>query len=84
MMSKIHEPIRMCVVCKGRFHQDELLRFSQKSGELSNGANSRSFYVCKDCARKDSKELSKRLSRFTKLDSLKLKEIFFKWLTTSK
>ncbi|WP_238389022.1 hypothetical protein [Campylobacter fetus] len=74
-MNKFHKPIRMCVVCKGRFFQNELFKFACVNGEIQiNSKNIRSFYLCKTCIQKDKKDLKKPLSRFSK-NSVNLKEI---------
>lgn len=74
-MRKFHKPIRMCVVCKNRFYQDELYKFRSVNGEIVlNLCNARSFYVCKICIEKDVKELRKPLAKFGK-NSINLKEI---------
>ncbi|ANE33138.1 DUF448 domain-containing protein [Campylobacter hyointestinalis] len=74
-MNKNHKPIRMCVVCKGRFFQNELFKFASIDDEIiPNPKNTRSFYLCKNCMQKDRKELKKPLSRFSK-NSVNLKEI---------
>lgn len=74
-MNKFHKPIRMCVVCKGRFFQKELFKFGSINGEITpNPKNIRSFYICNKCINKDKKDLKKPLSRFSK-NSVNLKEM---------
>ena len=74
-MRKFHKPIRMCVVCKGRFYQKELYKFRSLNGEIIlNLGNARSFYICENCIQKDIKELKKPLTKFGK-NSTNLKEI---------
>ena len=74
-MRKFHKPIRMCVVCKGRFYQKELYKFRSLNGEIIlNLGNARSFYICKNCIQKDIKDLRKPLTKFGK-NSINLKEI---------
>ncbi|ARQ98073.1 hypothetical protein [Campylobacter lanienae] len=74
-MRKFHKPIRMCVVCKGRFYQKELYKFRSLNGEIIlNLGNARSFYICENCIQKDIKELKKPLTKFGK-NSINLKEI---------
>ncbi len=47
---KALNPIRMCVVCRGRFSQKELLRLQYKDSTLQRFSGSgRSFYLCNDC-----------------------------------
>lgn len=74
-MKKFHKPIRMCVVCKGRFYQKELYKFRSLNGEIIlNLGNARSFYICENCIQKDIKDLKKPLTKFGK-NSINLKEI---------
>ncbi|MCI5539661.1 MULTISPECIES: hypothetical protein [Campylobacter] len=74
-MRKFHKPIRMCVVCKGRFYQKELYKFRSLNGEIIlNLGNARSFYICENCIQKDIKDLRKPLTKFGK-NSINLKEI---------
>ncbi|MBE0492541.1 MAG: DUF448 domain-containing protein [Sulfurospirillum sp.] len=40
----------MCIICRGRFEQDTLLRFQINSGKiLEFSKEGRSFYMCKNC-----------------------------------
>ena len=74
-MKKFHKPIRMCVVCKGRFYQKELYKFRSLNGEIIlNLGNARSFYICENCIQKDIKDLRKPLTKYGK-NSINLKEI---------
>ncbi|MEA2073799.1 MAG: DUF448 domain-containing protein [Campylobacterota bacterium] len=80
-MAKIfHQPTRMCVSCRDRHSQSNLLRLRCVDGDISLFAGSgRSFYLCPDC-QKDEKKLSKaimRQCRSNKREELmnKLKEI---------
>ena len=74
-MKKFHKPIRMCVVCKGRFYQKELYKFRSLNGEIIlNLGNARSFYICENCIQKDIKDIRKPLTKFGK-NSINLKEI---------
>lgn len=63
MAKNFHQPIRMCVSCRERDTQSNLLRLSCIDGELSffDGVG-RSFYLCKTCL-DDGKKLSKALTR---------------------
>lgn len=63
-MSKIfHQAIRMCISCRERDAQNELLRLSCIDGEVSSfSQKGRSFYLCKNC-QEDEKKLSKALMR---------------------
>ncbi len=58
MAKKFHLPIRMCISCRGRFTQNQLLRFQCMDGSLEsfNGLG-RSFYLCKDCLIEEKKSL---------------------------
>jgi len=80
MTKKIHLPIRMCVSCRKKDSQNNLVRLQCKEGELDcfNGRG-RSFYLCNECLLNE-KKLSKSLMRqcrSNKKDKLmnKLKEI---------
>lgn len=74
-MSRFHQPIRMCVLCKTRLFQHELARFANVDGKMiRNPKNVRTFYLCKNCLNKDEKILQKALMRFGK--DADLKEIF--------
>lgn len=70
-------PIRMCIGCKKRFPQKELLRFQCKKGELIKYTKSgRSFYICKECAQNFEKKLQKALiGKCKKVQGNKIKEI---------
>jgi predicted RNA-binding protein YlxR (DUF448 family) len=61
------KPIRMCICCKERFFQKELLRFvcNKRKIEKFKGTG-RSFYICKDCL--NSKKLKVALSKICKKD----------------
>jgi len=58
----------MCIVCRGRFGQSDLLRFQCIDGDIIKYTNSgRSFYMCRECIeRRDRKKLIKRLSAICK------------------
>lgn len=71
-MPKTHQPIRMCVVCRVRAKQHELMRLALVGGEIvKNPKNTRSFYLCQNCQQKDRKILEKALARFSKGAELK-------------
>ncbi len=56
----------MCILCRKRFAQKDLIRLQCKNGELINFSGSgRSFYLCKDCIK--DKKLSKKVSYFCKI-----------------
>ena len=57
-----HKPIRMCVVCRKRFYQDELNRLQCKNHKLIPFSGiGRSFYVCGNCI--NDKKLIKFISK---------------------
>ncbi len=70
-MAILKKTIRTCVVCRGKFSQNELLRLMCKDKRLvSFDNNGRSFYICNDCIsilensqinQKDYKKLEKAL-----------------------
>jgi len=80
MAKKFHQPTRMCVSCRTKESQSNLLRLQCFSGELDLFTGSgRSFYLCQSCLMED-KKLSRALMRQCKSsnkDKLmnKLKEI---------
>jgi predicted RNA-binding protein YlxR (DUF448 family) len=75
----MNNPIRMCIVCRKRLVQRELIRLQcQEKKIVSYSGFGRSFYVCLDCF--DSNKLIKNLSfryKIKDLDELRknLKEI---------
>lgn len=74
MSSYEEKPIRTCIVCKGKFAQDELYRFRYKKQNLLS-VNGRSFYICNKCIKAEDKILNKNISKFVNNFSLdKLKE----------
>jgi len=63
MAKNFHQPIRMCVSCRERAIQSELLRLSCMNGNLhSFDGVGRSFYLCSTCL-EDDKKISKVLMR---------------------
>jgi len=80
MAKKFHQPIRMCVSCRTREAQNNLLRLQCFNGELTLFDEvGRSFYLCQSCLKED-KKLIRALMRQCKSsdkDKLmnKLKEI---------
>ena len=80
MAKKFHQPTRMCVSCRNRYPQFELLRLQCEGGELSAFSQvGRSFYLCQSCLNGE-KKLLKTLMRHCRSgekDKLmnKLKEI---------
>ncbi|MEN4046392.1 MULTISPECIES: DUF448 domain-containing protein [Sulfurimonas] len=80
MAKKFHQPTRMCVSCRIREPQCNLLRLQCFNGELTAfDGTKRSFYLCQSCL-KEEKKLLRALMRQCKSpdkDKLmnKLKEI---------
>lgn len=80
MAKKFHQPTRMCVSCRIKSAQNELVRLRCVDGRLQPfGGWGRSFYICKDCLL-DEKKVIKSLMRQCKNGdkenlSNKLKEI---------
>jgi predicted RNA-binding protein YlxR (DUF448 family) len=67
---------RMCIVCRERISQKEMLRLQCKNGELLKFSGvGRSFYLCENC--KNSKKLDKIIKRICKknISIEKIKEI---------
>ncbi|MFA6191331.1 MAG: DUF448 domain-containing protein [Sulfurimonas sp.] len=63
MAKKFNLPIRMCISCRDRQAQNQLLRFKCIDGsiEIFDGIG-RSFYICKNCLTQD-KQVLKALMR---------------------
>ncbi len=71
-MIKLNKPLRMCIICRKRFYQNELLRFQCKEGEfISFSGEGRSFYFCKECYKNEDK-IVKSLFRYCKKDREKI------------
>ena len=63
MAKKFHLPTRMCISCRERETQEELLRIQCKEGSLEIFRKvGRSFYLCYNCLEND-KKTSKALMR---------------------
>lgn len=63
MAENFHIPLRMCVSCRQRDSQSNLLRFQCINGNIDQfKKRGRSFYVCKNCLQEERK-LSKALMR---------------------
>ncbi len=82
MTNKLNYPIRMCIICKGRFVKSKLFRFQIKEQcIIAFSGHGRSFYICEQCLNIDQKRLQKALSSrcnfVIKIDDCgkKLKEI---------
>ncbi|MDE6885959.1 MAG: DUF448 domain-containing protein [Helicobacteraceae bacterium] len=75
--------IRMCINCRKRFNQNELLRLQIKDETLIMFTNyGRSFYLCNECIK--NKDCLKTISKINKINkdkiNLTFKEIVHKWL----
>jgi len=67
----------MCVVCRGRLSQAEMLRLQCKNNEIIPFCGiGRSFYICKDCI--NNKKLDKIIQRICKIDKTNSKIIISK------
>ncbi len=63
----VKSTIRMCIGCKSRNLQTDLIRLQCKNRELISYTNlGRSFYICKECFDAKDKKLLKALSRVCK------------------
>ncbi len=72
-MTILKEPIRTCVICRGKYPQNDLLRLKCEDKKLVPYDNyGRSFYICNDCIsmlndsqinQKDFKKIEKALFR---------------------
>ncbi len=63
MAKKFHEPTRMCISCRDRHSQSNLLRLQCLEGSLIvYSGRSRSFYLCENCLL-DEKKVLKALMR---------------------
>jgi len=63
MAENFHIPLRMCISCRQRDSQSNLLRFQCLDGNIDQfKGRGRSFYVCKNCL-KEERKLSKALMR---------------------
>ncbi len=61
------EPIRMCINCKKRFLQNDLLRLQCEDKKITKYKGfGRSFYICKECL--NNKNLAKNLAKICKMD----------------
>jgi len=56
MAKKFHQPTRMCIACRERDAQFNLIRLRCIDGELApfDGVG-RSFYLCQNCLKEDKK-----------------------------
>jgi predicted RNA-binding protein YlxR (DUF448 family) len=66
--------IRMCVVCRERLLQKDMLRFQCKNREVIPFLGiGRSFYICKSCI--NSKKLDKIIQKICRIDKTSVKNI---------
>jgi predicted RNA-binding protein YlxR (DUF448 family) len=53
----------MCIICRGRYEQDTLIRFQINNGKLIKFSKAgRSSYICKECILLNEKRLTKIFS----------------------
>jgi len=75
-MIEVKKPIRMCIVCKKRVYQKNLIRLQCSEGELKEFSHQgRSFYICQECLKKDDKKLLKPFLRYCKRDKNRVLKI---------
>ena len=56
------DPVRMCIHCRGRFLQAQLIRLQCQNNQIQPfQGHGRSFYLCHTCI--DDKKLAKRLAK---------------------
>lgn len=61
------KPIRMCINCRKRFLQNDLLRLQCKDKKIiTHSGIGRSFYICKECLTQQ--KIAKKLARICKVD----------------
>ena len=66
--------VRMCVVCRSRLLQNEMLRLQCKNQEIIRfSGEGRSFYICKSCI--NSKKLDKIIQEICRIDKTSVKNI---------
>jgi len=74
-MSKLKKPIRMCIICRGRFEQNSLTRFQINRGKITPFLKvGRSSYICNDCMGKEDKKIICILNSKLKLKYKNLEE----------
>ena len=65
----------MCILCRGRYEQNTLIRFQLHNGKLVKFTKvGRSSYICLDCISRDEKKLVKILNGKLKLKYKKIDE----------
>jgi predicted RNA-binding protein YlxR (DUF448 family) len=71
-MSAIKEPIRMCIICRGRYDQKTLIRFQITNGTLIEFSKvGRSSYICSTCLCLEEKKLVRAMNGRFKLNNKK-------------
>lgn len=74
LLSRKHTPTRMCVCCRVRFDQPELIRLQYLHNTLTSFTkHGRSFYLCKGCLTE--KNLQKKISQTLKISYEKASEL---------
>lgn len=74
-MSKLNKPIRMCIICRGRFEQNNLTRFQINNGKVTQFSKvGRSSYICLDCMNLEETKLVRALNSKLKFKYKKIEE----------
>ncbi|MEA1954917.1 MAG: DUF448 domain-containing protein [Campylobacterota bacterium] len=74
MAEKFHQPIRMCISCRKREIQSNLIRLQYNDNSLEvYKMNGRSFYLCKDCVKEEKKVLKSLMRQCRSGDKDRLK-----------
>lgn len=61
------KPVRMCINCRERFLQKDLLRLQCKNKKIiTHSGIGRSFYICHECL--NQKKLAKNLAKICRVD----------------
>jgi predicted RNA-binding protein YlxR (DUF448 family) len=69
------KPIRMCIICRGRYEQNTLIRFQLHNGKLIEFTKvGRSSYICLDCILLNEDRLVKILNGKFRLKNKKIDE----------
>ncbi|MBL0686959.1 MAG: DUF448 domain-containing protein [Sulfurospirillum sp.] len=69
------KPIRMCIICRGRYEQNRLIRFQLCNGKLVKFSHvGRSSYICTECILLEEKRLVKIMNSKFKLKYKKIDE----------
>lgn len=73
MAKLFNQPVRMCVSCRDRHPQSELLRLQCIEGSLETfKGNGRSFYLCENCLHNEKKYLKSLMRQCKSGDKNKL------------